>query len=368
MARIRCVDLSGEYAEIGPELEAAALGVLRSGAYVLGPETRAFEEELAAWCGARFAVGVGSGTEALVLALRAVGVRPGDEVAVPAFTFFATVEAVRLVGAEPVFVDVESDGFNLDPRALEAVIGPRTRAVVPVHLFGRCADLAAIRAVAGERAIVEDAAQAIGAERAGRRAGGGSLAAGFSFYPSKNLAAAGDGGAVTTDDPGVAERLRLLGNHGSAERDVHRCVGTTSRLDSLQAALLRVKLRHLDAWNRARAAVARRYDERLADCPGIQRPQAGPDERPCWNQYAIRCRPADRRERVCKALEAEGVEWRHFYPTPVYRQRALGERARPEGHCSEAERACREVVCLPIHPRLSESEVDRVVAAIRSNL
>ena len=365
--RIASPDLAAEYAEIGPALEEAVLRVLRSGAYVLGPETQAFETELAEKLGVRFALGVASGTDALVLALRAAGVEPGGEVITTPFTFFATVEAILLAGARPVFADIEPHGFNLDPAKLDAAVTPRTRAILPVHLFGRCADLRGIGAVAEAHGlpVVEDAAQAIGARRAGRSAGAAGVAGCFSFYPSKNLAAAGDGGAVTTDDPGLAERVRLLRNHGSRERDVHRLTGTTSRLDALQAAVLRVKLAHLDGWGAARAGVARAYRERLAGIDGIELPGAGGDEAPAWHQYAIRCRPAGRRGAVCHALDEADVEWRHFYPRPAYRQPALGRLGLPEGACPEAERACAEVVCLPIHPRLATGDVERVVEAVR---
>ncbi len=364
-ARIACVDLAGEYREIGAELEEAAIRVLRSGRYVLGPECEAFEAELAAHVGARFAVGAASGTDALVLALRAAGVGPGSEVVTSPFTFFATVEAILLVGARPVFADVESGGFNLDPEKAAQALTPRTAAVMPVHLYGRCADVASLRSAVGALPVIEDAAQAIGATRGGAAAGSMGTVAAFSFYPSKNLSAAGDGGAVTCSDPEVAERVRLLTNHGSRERDRHLMIGTTSRLDALQAALLRVKLGHLEAWAEARRRAAAGYAERLAGLEGIRLPSHGPDEVHVWHQYALRCAPGALRSAVCKALDEEGAEWRHFYPYPAYRQEALGVDRLPPGACPEAERACDEVVCLPIHPRLGEDELDRVAAAVR---
>jgi len=365
---VPAVDLAAEWAEVGPEVEAAVLRVLRSGAYVLGPETRSFEAELAERVGTRFALGVGSGTEALVLALRAAGVEPGGEVVTTPFTFFATAEAIVLAGARPVFADIEPRGFQLDPERVAAALTPHTQAVLPVDLFGGCGDLARLRAVVaevGDAPVVEDAAQAIGARRGGRAAGGWGAAGCFSFYPTKNLGAAGDAGAVVTDDPALAERVELLRNHGSRARDVHELVGTTSRLDALQAAVLRVKLGHLDAWARARARVARAYAERLVGLPGVELPPVAPDEEPVWNQYAIRCRPAPRREAICAALDAAGVQWRHFYPRPVYRQPALAHLGVAEGACPEAERACREVVCLPIHPGLDDATVERVAEAVR---
>lgn len=367
MDRVACVDLAGEYAEVGPAIEEAVLRVLRSGRYVLGPECEAFEREFSELVGARFALGAASGTDALVLALRAVGVSPGDEVITAPFTFFATVEAILMAGARPVFADLEPGGFNLDPAKLDALVTPRTRAFLPVHVFGRCVDMAGIDAVAGAHGlpVVEDAAQAIGAARGGRMAGAFGVAAAFSFYPSKNLSAAGDGGAVTTQDASVAERVGLLRNHGSQDRDRHVLAGgTTSRLDAVQAAILRAKLPRLAEWNEARAAVAAGYGERLAGLEGVRLPAVGPDERPVWHQYAIRC-ATSLRTAVCHALDEAAVEWRHFYPTPVYRQPGLGRDVLPEGTCPEAERACQEVICLPIHPRLRPDELDRVAEAVR---
>jgi dTDP-4-amino-4,6-dideoxygalactose transaminase len=363
--RIGSVDLAGEYAEIGEAVEEAVIGVLRSGSYILGPECEAFESEFATLVGARFSLGAASGTDALVLALKGAGVGPGSEVVTTPFTFFATVEAIILAGARPVFADIEADGFNLDPVKAAEAITPRTAAVMPVHVFGRCADVAGIRARVGDVPVIEDAAQAVGASRAGSRAGSMGTAAAFSFYPSKNLSAAGDGGAVTCDDPELAERIGLLRNHGSREPDRHEMVGMTSRLDALQAAILRVKLGRLAAWNEGRQRVATGYAERLAGLAGIRLPQPGPDEISAWHQYGVRCAPAALRSAVCKALDEEGVDWRHFYPRPAYSQEGVGaDRLRP-GACPEAERACEEVICLPIHPRLTEDQLDRVAAAVR---
>jgi dTDP-4-amino-4,6-dideoxygalactose transaminase len=366
-ARIPIVDLAAEYAEAGADVEAAVLRVLRSGQYVLGPETAALETEMAALTGTRHCVGVGSGTEALWLSLVALGVGPGDEVITSGFTYFATVEAILLCGAKPIFVDIEDDSFNLDPAVLAAAIGPRTRAVLPVHLFGRCADMVGIRGVTDARnlAVVEDAAQAIGAVRAGRRAGAWGRAGCFSFYPSKNLGAAGDGGCVTTDDDGVAERLRLLRAHGCRKRDVHETLGTTSRLDSVQAAVLRAKLPRLAGWSAARGRHAQRYAELLAGIPGLVLPGAGADETPVWNQYSIRCEdPAP----VRAALEAAAIEWRHYYPIPAYRQEVLGDARLPSGALPNVERACREVLALPIFPSLTDHAIWEVATTIRKAL
>jgi dTDP-4-amino-4,6-dideoxygalactose transaminase len=291
-------------------------------------------------------------------------VEPGDEVVAPAFTFFATVEAILLCGARPVFADIEPGGFLLDPEAAARAVSPRTRAILPVDLFGRCADLPRLSKLAGDRgvALIEDAAQAIGAAHGARGAGSWGAAGCFSFYPSKNLGAAGDGGCVTTDDPALAERLRLLRAHGCKERDYHRELGTTSRLDSVQAAVLRAKLPRLEGWAEARRRVARRYHELLADVPGVALPYAGADEAPVWNQYTIRC---EEPERIRAALDADRIEWRQYYPLPAYRQEALGAWMLPEGACPEVEKACRQVLSLPIYPALPEAAVARVAQAIR---
>ena len=363
--RIPIVDLQAEYAEVGAAVEEAVVRVLRSGGWVLGPETQAFESEIAAFVGVSDAVGVGSGTEALTLALRACGVGPGDEVITTALTFFATVESILLTGAKPVFVDVEPDGFNLDPDGLEAAATPRTRAVVPVHLFGRCADMPRIRAFANARGlpIVEDAAQAIGARRAGWPAGGSGTAGCFSFYPAKTLGAAGDGGCVTTDDPDVAQRVRTLRAHGGVPGRGHVMVGTTSRLDSVQAAVLRVKLPFLEKWLAERDAHVAQYREELRDCDSVRLPEWGDDERPAWSQLVIRSAQA---AEIRSALDAANVEWRQYYAKPVYREEALGDARLPVGTCPEAERACAEAISVPIYPRLASSAIERVCEVIRA--
>ena len=362
--RIPLVDLAAEYAEVGPAVEAAVVRVLRSGRYVLGPETEALEHELAQRVGVAFAVGVGSGTEALALALRAVGVAPGDEVVTPAFTFFATVEAILLCGARPVFADIEPGGFLLDPEAAARALSPRTRAILPVHLFGRCADLPRLLALAEERgvALVEDAAQALGAARGGRGAGAWGAAGCFSFYPSKNLGAAGDAGCVTTADPELAARLRLLRSHGLGADGVHVLAGTTSRLDAVQAAVLRAKLPRLEAWTQARARHAAAYDRELADCAGVALPQAGSGEIAVWNQYVIRCREA---ARVREALAEAGIESRHYYPRPVCDEPGVGAARRPAAEFPQALRACAEAVALPVRPSLSAADVREVAAVVR---
>ncbi len=365
--RIPIVDLRAEYAEVGSAIEEAVLRVLRSGAYVLGPETRAFEDEMASLVGARFAVGVGSGTEALVLALRACGIGPGDDVLTTPFTYVATVEAILMAGARPVFADIETGGFNLDPEAAEAALTPATRAILPVHLFGRCADMVRLRAVADRHdlALIEDAAQAIGAQRGGRSAGAWGDAGCFSFYPAKSLGAAGDGGCITTDHGGLAERLRLLRSHGFAGAQGHLVAGTASRLDSLQAAVLRAKLPHLKRWLDAREAHVERYRAALGDRDDVRLPEREPGERPAWSHLTLR---SPRVAVIRDALDAENVEWRCYYPRPVYREPAFEGEAFRGASCPEAERACEEVISVPIHPGLPAEAVERVCGAIRRAL
>jgi dTDP-4-amino-4,6-dideoxygalactose transaminase len=363
--RVPMVDLSAEWSEAGPAVEAALRRVLGSGEFVLGPETAAFEAEVARRVGTRFAVGVGSGTEALALALRALGVGRDDEVVTTAFTHFATVEAILLVGAVPRFVDVEPDGFGMDPAGLEAALSVRTRAVVPVHLFGRCADVGRLRA-RGDAAgvpLVEDAAQAFGAARDGRRAGAWGRLGCFSFYPSKTLGALGDAGCVTTDEPALADRLRLLRSHGLGPDHTHVLAGTTSRLDSLQAAALRAKLPFLKGWVEGRIRNARIYRAALADCPGIGLPADPPDERQVWSQYTLRC--SDPR-RVRRALADAGIESRCYYARPVAFEPALGALQSGPGRFPEAERRCAEVVSVPIRSSLAPAAIREIAQVIRS--
>jgi dTDP-4-amino-4,6-dideoxygalactose transaminase len=363
------VDLAAEYAEVGDAVEEAALRVLRSGRYLLGPETAAFEAEMARLVGVREAVGVGSGTQSLVLALLACGVGAGDEVLTSPFTFFATVEAILSVGAVPVFADIESSGFNVDSGALDALVTRRTRAVVPVHLFGRCADMSGVCAFADSRRlpVIEDAAQAIGASRDGRRAGAWGRAAGFSFYPSKNLGAVGDAGCITTGDPDLAERLRRLRNHGQNPKGSHLLAGTNARIDELQAAVLRAKLPYLERWNERRARNAASYGRLLADCPDVTLPAAGPDETPVWNQFTLR---SPRAGAIRRALAEADIECCHYYPRPVYDEPAFPRSEAPAGgfHCPRAERACEEVVSVPVHAALSAAAIERVCEVIRAAL
>jgi dTDP-4-amino-4,6-dideoxygalactose transaminase len=357
------LDLKAQYASVAPELEAAALEVLRSGAYVLGPAVGRFEAEFAAFCGAAHAVGVSSGTSALVLALRALGVGPGcDVVTVPA-TFVATVAAIEATGARPVFVDVDPATWTMDPAKLAAAVTPRTRAVVPVHLHGRLADMEPILEFARARnlLVIEDAAQAHGAARDGRRAGAFGDAGCFSFYPGKNLGACGEAGAVTTGDPAVAERVRRLRDWGQAGKYNHVERGANERLDSVQAAILSVKLRRLDAWTEARRAVARRYSAGLRGIPGVGLPARDEGAEHAWHVCAIRV--ADR-DAFKAGLEARGVATGIHYPTPVHLQPAWRDLGHRVGDFPAAEALSRETLSLPLFPELCDSDVAAVIRAV----
>ena len=365
------VDLRAQTDAIRTELDDAIAAVLDRGAFVRGPFVAAFEAELAAYVGGLgdgadvHALGVANGTDALQVALMALGVGPGDEVVCPAFTFVATAEAAALLGARPVFVDVHPDTFNLDPDRLAEAVTDRTRAVVPVHLYGQCADMAAIRAVcdAAGVPVVEDAAQAIGATWQGQAAGAIGAVGCLSFYPSKNLGAMGDGGAVLTTDPTLAARARALANHGAERKYHHTAVGVNSRLDGLQAAILSVHLRHLPVWTDARRAAAALYDAALADVPGLVRPVRQPGARHVFHQYTVRV-PAGRRDGLRDHLAARGVPTMVYYPEPLHR---MGPYA-SDADLPETDRACREVVSLPMHPHLAPDQIAAVADLVRAFL
>jgi dTDP-4-amino-4,6-dideoxygalactose transaminase len=354
------LDLRRQHAALREPLMAAAARVLDSAAFILGEEGKALERELAARAGVRHAVGVGSGTDALWLALAAVGVRPGDEVITPAFSFVASASTIVMAGATPVFVDIEPATFALDLDAVARAITPRTRAIVPVHLFGHPAPMEALASLARAHgvAIVEDAAQAVGATYAGRGTGSWGDAACLSFYPTKNLGACGDGGMILTDRDDVAERLRRLRHHGDGGRYRHLELGYCSRLDELQAALLRVKLAHLDAWIAARRRIAARYDRGLAGT-GVACPVERPPARHVYHVYTVR---HPQRDALVKVLADLGVGTSVHYPIPVPGQPMFGDDA--ERRWPEAWRAAREVASLPCYPELRDDEVDAVVAAV----
>ena len=356
------VDLRAAYHRLQPEIDAAVAAVLESGWYILGPEVSAFEAEFAAYLTADHAVSVASGTDAVMLALRSCGIGPGDEVITVSHTAVATVAAIELCGARPRLVDVAPDTLTLDPTALEAAVTDRTKAVIPVHLYGCPADMDAICKIASEHGLVviEDCAQAHGARYVGRMAGTMGDAAAFSFYPTKNLGAMGDGGAVVTCRDDVAERLRLLRQYGWRERYISDIPGDNSRLDELQAALLRVRLRHLDEENKSRRRLARIYDEVLADLP-VDLPATRSGDEHVYHLYVIR---TEQRDELQAFLKAHAIGTAIHYPVPVHLQRAYERLGYGPGSLPITENAARTILSLPMFPDLSPDAVVRVAETI----
>lgn len=362
------LDIARENGPLLEQLEQRLVDVLRSGRFVFGPDCTELESEFARLCGVPHAIGCASGSDALLLALMALDIGPGDEVIVPSFTFFATVSAPWRLGAKPVFVDIDPETFNLDPAAVAAAITPATKAIIPVHLFGQCAAMAELSGVAARQkiALIEDAAQAVSAEYRGEPAGGLGAMGCFSFYPTKNLGGCGDGGMLTTSSDALADKLRRLRNHGMEPRYYHDLVGLNSRLDSLQAAALRVKLPHLADWTDKRRANAARYEELFAD--------RGLDEQlilPCevddchhvWNQYTIRVK-GGKRDALRGQLQEHKIGAEVYYPVPMHSQACFAALDCPDGSLPETERAAGEVLSLPIFPELTADEQQRVVDCI----
>jgi dTDP-4-amino-4,6-dideoxygalactose transaminase len=357
------VDLHAQYQGIRADVLAAVEDVLDGMRLTLGPNVAAFEEEFARYCGTSHCIGVGSGTEALLLALHASGVGPGDEVIVPGHTFIATAEAVSLTGARPVIVDVEPVSRCLDPRLIEPAVTSRTRAIIPVHMHGQMADLDAILPVARRHGlmVIEDAAQAHGAELSGRRAGSMGDLGCFSFYCSKNLGAYGEAGAITTNDAALAARLRLLRSHGDAGRYEHVALGTNSRLDELQAAILRVKLPHLDAWNASRRAHAARLADGLRGLD-MELPEVAPGRAHIFHHFAIL---TNDRDELRRRLAEMGVMTGIHYPQPLHLQPPYRELGYHAGDLPVAERITASVLSLPMYAELSEAQLARVAEAVR---
>ena len=358
---------AAQHTTIKDEIEAAALRVLRSGWFVLGDEVRAFEEEFAAWCGAEYAVGVGNGTDALLLSLRALGIGLGDEVLTTPMTAAFGVFSITNTGATPVFVDIDPRTANIDPDRLEAAITSRTKAIMPVHLYGQAADMGPIMAIAERHgiAVVEDAAQAHGAMWEGKRVGSIGRIAGFSFYPSKNLGANGDGGAVVTNDPDLAATIRMLRHGGQQGTYNHVIQGVNSRLDEIQAAMLRVKLRHLDGWNAARRRLAARYDELLAGAE-IELPElrpGAPPESHVWHLYTIR---HPRRDALAAYLKERGITTGVHYPKAVHLPPAFAYLGLPAGTFPNAERQAAQELSLPLYPELAPDDQAYIADAVRA--
>ena len=365
--RVPLLDLQAQYRSISGELDAAVMEVVRSQRFVLGEPVERLESELAARIGVAHAIGCASGTDAILLPLKALDLQPGDEVIVPAFTFFATAGAVWNAGLRPVFADIDGATFNLGADTIRAALTARTRAVIVVHLFGQMADMAPILALAAERGIhvIEDAAQSIGARQRlddeWRQAGSLGTAGSLSFFPTKNLGGFGDGGMITTPDDALAERLRKLRVHGGRQMYHHELVGTNSRLDALQAAVLRAKLPHLDGWTEARRARAARYDAAFADVPGLRTPTVGAGNHHVYNQYTVR---AEDRDGLRARLEAAQVGSAVYYPVPLHLQECFASLGYGRGDFPEAEAAAGDVLSLPVFPELTEAQQEHVIGAV----
>ena len=365
ISKIPLVDLKAQIERIEDDISDAIERVIASTGFIMGEEVKSFEREFASFCGAKYAIGVSSGTSALHLALKAVGVVPGDEVITVPHTFIATAEAIVHCGATPVFVDVEENTFTMDPEKLEGVINSKTKAILPVHLYGQCADMGAILDIAARYNIpvVEDAAQSHGATFNDRKAGTMGEAACFSFYPGKNLGAFGDAGAVTTNDPKVAEKVGRSRDHGRKEKYIHLEVGYGERLDALQAAILRVKLRNLGSWNNQRRNLAKQYDRLLADISEVTLPVVREDSEHVFHLYVIR---VAQRDELLNHLRQQGIMAGVHYPVPLHLQPAFEYLGYRRGDFPATEHLANSVLSLPLYPELSETGINRVVEAIRS--
>lgn len=360
---IPMVDLKAQYARFSDEIDAGLKACLNDCAFILGPNVKAFEEEAAACLGVEAAIGVASGTDALLLALLAADIQAGDEVITTPFTFIATAEAIRYIGAKPVFVDIDPRTFNLDPDRIEAAITEKTRAVMPVHLFGQPADLAALQAICDRHGLwlIEDCAQSFGASIQGRQTGSFGVTAGFSFFPSKNLGGFGDGGLVTTQSAERASKIRMLRNHGSDVRYYHDVIGYNSRLDELQAVILRIKLRHIDEFNQNRRRVAQHYTQALADLP-LTTPHEDGLGLHVYHQYTLL---TDQRQAIMDALKAQGIASAIYYPIPLHRQRVFAAEY-ADTVLPVAESVAERCLSLPIYPELPAADIERIVAVVRT--
>lgn len=359
-------DLTRQYKELQAELEPAVLGVLRSGKYILGEQVKLLEQELADYLKTKHAFGVANGSDALLLALMALDIQPGDEIITTPFTFFATAGAIARLGAKPIFVDVRADTYNIDEAQIEAAITSSTKAIIVVHLYGQMAAMDLIMKVAKQHglAIIEDAAQAIGASYAGRMVGSYGDIACYSFFPTKNLGAAGDAGLVTTNDDELAAKLRILRVHGAAKKYHHEVVGINSRLDEMQAAVLRVKFKHLDLWTARRRAIAMEYTNLLREASGITPPKIDPKAVHVFHQYTV---VADNRDALVERLDSQGVGTTVYYPVALNEQQCFsGLELRKQ--CPVAQELSKKVLSLPMFPELTDDEVKKVTESIISSL
>jgi dTDP-4-amino-4,6-dideoxygalactose transaminase len=360
------VDLKGQYHAIKDEIDQGLLQALDATQFILGPNVRAFEEECAAYLGVKHAVGCASGTDALHLALIAAGIGEGDEVITTPFTFIATAEAILYVGAVPVFVDIDERSMNIDIHLIEAAITPKTRAILPVHLFGQPADMAAIQAIADKHGllVVEDCAQSFGADIGGQQTGSLGVAGCFSFFPSKNLGCFGDGGLITSNDDKAAEHLRVLRNHGSWQRYHHSELGFNSRLDELQAVILRAKLKRIDQYNEGRRRVAHRYSAALAQMDGTTPPYEDGIGRHVYHQYTLL---SEKRDQIMAALQAQQIACAVYYPIPLHQQEVFSETCKGVS-LPVSERISQQCMSLPVYPELEDAKVDQILDVIRTAL
>ncbi len=371
MASIQMVDLRTQYELIKTEVDQAIQHVLDTTAFINGPDVKAFSEELANYTGAKFVIPCANGTDALQIAMMALDFKPGDEIIVPTFTYVATVEVIALLGLKPKFIDVLPDTYELDPRALENAIGPKVVGIVPVHLYGQCSNMEFILnfARANDLKVIEDTAQAIGAFYTfsdGRKAQAGTMGdvGTTSFFPSKNLGCYGDGGAMFTNDPVLAEKLRMIANHGQKKKYYHDSIGVNSRLDTLQAAILRVKLRHLDRYSASRNEVADRYDKAFVNHPNIKTPKRAANSTHVFHQYTVQVEGASRDE-LKAYLQEKGVPTMVYYPVPLHRQNAYLEYGYSEGDFPIAESLCKKVLSLPIHTEMKSEQQDFIINTIK---
>jgi dTDP-4-amino-4,6-dideoxygalactose transaminase len=370
-------DVKQQYTTIEAEVSAVVLEVLASGRYIGGPQVESFEQQFAAYHGVSECVACNSGTDALYLGLRVLEIGAGDEVITTPFTFIATAEVISAVGAKPVFVDIDATTFNLDVEKIAAAITPKTKAIIPVHLFGQPVDMTALMAIAEAHnlSVIEDCAQSTGAIWENQKVGSIGHIGCFSFYPTKNLGGCGDGGAITTNDPAIAAKLRILRDHGSKIRYIHEEIGVNSRLDALQAAILQIKLRYLDIWNDRRRAIANYYYQFLSQVPGIIPSQELPGGVGVWNQYTIRISGEARngssakyRDWVRNQLQEQGVSSMIYYPYPLHLQPVYQSLGYQPGELPVAEQACHEVISLPMFPELTDQQQDQVIYALKDCL
>jgi dTDP-4-amino-4,6-dideoxygalactose transaminase len=359
------LDLKKQHSSIRAELDAAIAEVIDSCAFAGGPYVEKFEKEFAAFCGSTYAVGVGNGTDALWLIMLALDIGPGDEVITVPNTFIATTEAISLCGAKPILVDVDPQTYTMDPAALKKAITPKTRAIIPVQLFGQTADMDPIIAIAKASGIpvIEDACQAHGAEYKGRRAGSLGIAAAFSFYPGKNLGACGEAGAITTNDAGIAEKARMIREHGQIKKYVHKVIGWNARMDGIQGAILSVKLRHLDAWNDGRRKAAGMYRELLAGAKEVTLPVEAKYAKHIYHVFAVRVRE---RDRLLKELADRGIHSAIHYPGPIHLQQAYAGLGLPAGSFPVAEKCAEEYLSLPMYPELTKDQAAYVADNLRA--